>query len=99
MRKLLDELDKRWTRMFGALARGDDVPPSMRLRAEGMMESVILLGNVSMAEVDGAMDRNYLEAFHRSLVEDFGIDWREFYPFPQIPALGQRAPVYPSTKD
>jgi len=85
--------------MFKALAKGDDVPPSMRLRAEGMMESALLLGQASIEVLDHEMGECYQEAFHSSITEDFGTDWREFYPFPQIPAMGQRAPVYPSTKD
>jgi hypothetical protein len=45
------------------------------------------------------MDDCYRQAFGRTLADDFGDDWREFYPFPQIPAMGRRAPVYPSTRD
>lgn len=99
MGKLTEELNQRWTAMFTALAMGDDVSPSMRLRAEGMMESALLLGQASMEELDQAMGQCYQGAFGRSITEDFGSDWREFYPFPQIPAMGLRAPVYPSTKD
>lgn len=99
MEKLTKELKQRWTAMFTALATGDDVPPSTRLRAEGMMESALLLGRASTEELDGAMEQCYQGAFNRSITEDFGADWREFYPFPQIPAMGLRAPVYPSTND
>ena len=99
MGKLISELEQRWSKMFTALAAGDDVPPSLRLRAEGMMESALLLGLASVAELDGAMDRCYQSAFQRVITDDFGADWRAFYPFPQIPAMGLRAPVYPSTKD
>lgn len=99
MKKLTETLEQRWSAMFTALAAGDDVPPSLRLRAEGMMESALLLGQASVAELDQVMDRCYQGAFQSSLAEDFGGDWREFYPFPQIPAMGLRAPVYPSTKD
>tara|TARA_R110001599_G_scaffold353885_1_gene602468 strand:- start:38599 stop:38898 length:300 start_codon:yes stop_codon:yes gene_type:complete len=99
MEKLTKELKQRWTAMFTALATGDDVPPSMRLRTEGMMESALLLGQASIEELDRAMNRCYHGAFNTSITEDFGVDWREFYPFPQIPAMGLRAPVYPSTND
>lgn len=99
MEILANELKQRWTTMFAALAAGDDVPPSMRLRTEGVMESALLLGDASMEEMDQAMGQCYQQAFHSSITEDFGTDWREFYPFPQIPAMGLRAPVYPSTKD
>jgi len=99
MEKLLTELTQRWSAMFAALAAGDDVPPSRRLRAEGVMEATLLLGAATAGELDRAMDECYRQAFGRSLEEDFGVDWREFYPFPQIPAMGRRAPVYPSTRD
>ena len=99
MSELISELKQRWTAMFAALAAGDDVPPSTRLRAEGMMESALLLGQASIEELDRAMSRCYQEAFNRSITGDFGADWREFFPFPQIPAMGLRAPVFPSTND
>jgi hypothetical protein len=99
METLTSELKQRWTAMFIALAAGDDVSPSMRLRAEGMMESALLLGQASMEELDQAMEQCYQGAFRSSITEDFGADWREVYPFPQLPARGLRAPGYPSTKD
>ena len=55
--------------------------------------------NVAQVAVDAAMDACYREAFGRALAEDFGADWRDFYPFPQIPAVARRAPVFPSTSD
>jgi len=99
MENLLDELTRRWSAMFSALAAGDDVPPGQRLRAEGMMEAALLLDAASVEELDRAMDDCYRQAFGRGIDEDFGADWREFYPFPQVPAMGRRAPVYPSTRD
>ncbi len=85
--------------MFTALAGGDDVPPSLRLRTEGLMEAALLTGLAKPEEIDAGMDDCYQRAFGQSLAEDFGDDWRDFYPFPQIPAAGLRAPVYPSTSD
>jgi len=99
MSKLLNELEGRWKQMFTALAAGDDVPPSLRLRAEGLMEAALLTGQASAEKIDAGMDDCYRQAFGQSLAEDFGDDWRGFYPFPQIPAMGRRAPVYPSTSD
>ena len=85
--------------MFAALAAGDDVPPTQRLRAEGLMEAAVLVGEMTTLELDEAMARCYLEAFDRTITVEFGEDWRDFYPFPQIPAMGRRAPVYPSTAE
>jgi hypothetical protein len=99
MEKLLQELERRWTAMFAALVAGDDVPPAQRLRAEGMMEAAVLLEPGSVEKLDRAMDDSYQQAFGRAMAEDFGADWRDFYPFPQVPAMGRRAPVYPSTRE
>ena len=99
MHVLETELERRWQSMFAALAAGDDVPPGQRLRAEGMMEAAALLGVATPAALQQTMDRCYRTAFGRSIAEEFGADWQEFFPFPQIPAMAQRAPVYPSTSD
>ncbi len=99
MGPLMDELVKRWDAMFQALAAGADVAPSARMRAEGVMEAVVLVGEADEAAVHAAMQACYLRAFNRGLAEDFGDGWQTFFPFPQIPAVAQRAPVYPSTAD
>ena len=41
----------------------------------------------------------FREVFRAELNDEFGSDWRRFYPFPQIPGYQQRAPVFPSTAD
>ncbi len=99
MDRLKEELDRRWRRMFGALADGSDVPPSQRLRTEGLMEAAVLLDLAGEEDLLAAMDACYEEAFGRAMADDFGPDWVQFYPFPQIPAVMRRAPVYPSTPD
>lgn len=96
---LLGELIQRWSHMFAALASGDHITPTDRLRAEGMMESLAMLeAGVSPTAIDQEMNRCFMQALGRTLSVEFGEDWREFYPFPQIPCVGHRAPVYPSTK-
>ncbi|TDG12942.1 hypothetical protein E2F43_15425 [Seongchinamella unica] len=99
MEPLQEELQQRWQRMFAALARGEDLPPGRRLRAEGMAEAAVLLGLATAEELDEIMDKCYYAAFGRPLADDFGEDWRGFTPFPEIPAMARRAPVYPSTAD
>jgi hypothetical protein len=96
---LLLELERRWQHMFSALAAAADVAPSSRLRAEGLMEAAVLAGLSSEEELTRQMDRCYQQATGESLAQRFGADWRDFFPFPQIPAMMQRAPVYPSTRD
>ena len=95
-KELLSEIQCRWTDMFTALAAGEDVPPGKRLRCEGLMEAAVLVGAASAHDLSEAMDDCYREAFGRSLAADFGADWQALFPFPQIPAMARRAPVYPS---
>jgi hypothetical protein len=97
MSPLLAEVNRRWQRMFSVLAGGGDVPPGHRLRTEGLMEALILLGEVTAGMLQEQMDRVYCEVYGENLAGKFGEDWRTFFPFPQIPAMGIRAPVYPST--
>ena len=99
MHQLISEIEQRLDTMFAALAAGADLPPSQRLRTEGMLESAALLAIASPEELVAIMERRYGAAFGRTLAEDLGEDWREFFPFPQIPAMARRAPVYPTTSD
>lgn len=99
MHELQAELERRWRAMFAALASGDDVPPAQRLRTEGMMEAAVLVGAASREELSVTMDRCYREQNEHGFEEVYGADWQDFFLFPQIPAMGKRAPVYPSTKE
>lgn len=99
MEDLQNELYQRWQQMFAALARGEDLPPGRRLRAEGMAEAAVLAGLAAEDELDALMDDCYQAAFGRRLADDFGEQWRAFAPFPENPAVARRAPVYPSTSD
>ena len=99
MDRLSTELKERWAALFGALAAGEDAPPARRLRTEGMMEAALLLQLATVEELTLAMDDCYRAAFGQGIAADFGEDWQAFYPFPQIPAMARRAPVYPSTGD
>jgi hypothetical protein len=99
MSPLLDEVNRRWRQMFSTLAGGGDVPPGQRLRTEGLMEAVTLTGELTAEMLQEQMDRVYSEVYGESLAGKFGEDWRDFFPFPQIPAMAIRAPVYPSTTE
>ena len=96
---LLHELERRWRDIFTTLAAGEDAPPGARLRAEGMMEALVLTGEFTQPDVLARMEDIYRDVFGHSIEQEFGADWVQFYPFPQIPAVGRRAPVYPSTRD
>ena len=99
MHGLQTELEQRWRSMFVALAAGDDVPPSQRLRVEGMMEAADLLGIATQEVLLASMNGCYRDVNGRSIEAEFGTDWQDFFPFPQIPAMAKRAPVFPSTRD
>lgn len=99
MQVLVAELEARWQAMFTALVAGDDVSPGQRLRTEGLMEAAVLMAVATPGELLAAMDRCYQSAYGCSIADHFGSDWQDFFPFPQIPAMAKRAPVYPSTKD
>ena len=73
--------------------------PSLRLRTEGLMEAAVLTGACDSEQLDKLQAECYRAAFGEDIDVHFGSDWRAFYPFPQIPAVGHRAPVYPSTKE
>ena len=94
-----EELERRWGIIFATLNGGGEVAPSIRLRAEGMMETLALLGEASVQELQSAMADCYLREYGVSLQQQWGEEWPELFPFPQIPGFGQRAPVYPSTRD
>ncbi len=96
---LLEELERRWRDMFAALAAGEDLPPGRRLRTEGLMEAAALAGFSTPEALSRAMDDRYREVFGRGLADDFGAQWRTFHPFPEIPAVARRAPVFPTTRD
>ncbi len=99
MDALLEEIRTRLRQLLDGLARGDDAPPGQRLRLEGLQEAAVLVGAATPLQLDAELERVYREVFGRELTRDFGADWREFYPFPQVPAVGRRAPVHPSTAD
>ena len=99
MSQVLIELESRWRKMFSALLQGSDLAPSELLRAEGLMEAVVLAGELTADLVRERMASVYEDIVGQTLAQGFGEDWDEFYPFPQIPFAQQRAPVYPSTSD
>jgi hypothetical protein len=92
---LLEELQSRWSAIFSRLQAGGEVPPGMRLRTEGLMEAAVLLELASEDDLLAAMGSCYSDCYGAPMP----LDWRELFPFPQIPGFGQRAPVYPSTGD
>ncbi len=99
MSAILPVLDARWRDIYTRLAGGQDCPPGLRLRAEGLMEAAVLAGEASQDSLDAALASAYEQAFGHALVDDFGPGWRAFHPFPEIPGFARRAPVFPSTPE
>ena len=95
----LFELKRRWQSMFEVLRDGGEISPASRLHTEGMMETLVLLEISDRQDLQTELARRYEQCFGESLAQRWGDDWAELFPFPQIPAFGQRAPVYPSTND
>ena len=94
MSTLLTELEVRCQSIFATLKAGGDVAPGLRLRTEGLMEAAVLTGESTQDALTSAMGACYLEVYGCSIAQDFDDNWRVFFPFPQIPAMGVRAPVY-----
>jgi len=93
------ELEQRWQQMLHRVAEGDDIPPSLRLRAEGLMEALVLAGEATPEALQAAMDAAHTRELGDSLSARLGEQWRGAHPFPQIPFFQRRAPVQPSTAD
>ena len=91
----LAEIEKRWRSLFAALEEGGEVSPANRLRTEGFMEALVCMGLATETALQDALERCYAECFSEGLADD----WRELFPFPQVPGFGRRAPVYPSARD
>jgi hypothetical protein len=60
-----------------------------------MMQLLVVLEMATVEQLQAALAECYFECYQRALPAD----WRELFPFPQIPGFGVRAPVYPSTHD
>lgn len=93
------EVLHRWQGMLSAVEAGDDIPPGLRWRTEGMMEALVLLGARSREELQQAMADAYQQSFGRSLESDIGADWQDEHPFPEIPFFMGRAPVHRGAHD
>lgn len=60
------------------------------------MEAQALLVPACEAQLHDTMNGIYQALTGRDLAQDFGRDWQQFYPFPQIPVALKRAPVFSS---
>ena len=93
------ELEARWQAMLERAVAGDDLPPALRLRAEGLMEALALTGAAEPAALTAAMAEAWERAVGEPLAATLGEDWETVHPFPAIPFYQARAPVVPSTSD
>ena len=99
MDAIREELEARWQAMLERAVAGDDLPPALRLRAEGLMEALALTGAAEPAALSAAMAEAWERAVGEPLAATLGEDWETVHPFPAIPFYQARAPVVPSTSD
>ena len=99
MEAIRAELEARWQTMLERAVAGDDLPPALRLRAEGLMEALVLAGAAEPAALTAAMAEAWERAVGEPLAATLGEDWETVHPFPAIPFYQARAPVVPSTSD
>ena len=93
------ELRARLACLLRSLAAGDDAPPALRFKAEGVAETGLALGLVSAQELAALLDAIYREGCGASIGERF--------PYPAaacidaartrvtLPFAMRRAPVHP----
>ena len=99
MNELVSEIERRLRAVYTRIVAGDDLPPALRLRLEGLLEAAVISGCASAGELQALLDNVHQAVAGESLAERYGADWRERFPFPEFPAWQQRAPVTPSTTD
>ena len=98
MSELLVEIEARLVGALERLAAGDDLPPALRLRLEGLCEAAVLVGAADTSHIDALLEAKTSDLRGVDLRELLGEDWRAMHPFPELPLFMDRAPVSPSGK-
>lgn len=98
MNDLITEIETRLATALERLAAGDDLPPSLRLRLEGLCEAAVIVGAVDAQEIDALVEAQMKSLRGVDLRDALGADWRAMHPFPELPVYMDRAPVSPSAK-
>jgi hypothetical protein len=99
MAQLMTEIEKRLQAAYARVAAGDDLPPGIRYRLEGLLEAAVITGQQREAELLATIAAVHEEVLGESPAALYGRDWQTSYPFPEFPAWQRRAPVTPSTAD
>ena len=111
MDPLLQCIEDRYVALLRRLGAGDDAPPAMQLRLEGLLEAAVLTGTMDEASLDAWLEDLHQRERGCSLGGDLCTDhranhsadlrpgWRRAYVFPALPLFAARAPVSPSTGD
>lgn len=97
--RLIKEIEHRLSQILQQLKAGQDCPPSMQLRLEGLMEAAVICGASDEAKEQERFERLYRTVYEHPVAHDVGDDWRAFFDFPSLPLFARRAPVVPSTSD
>ena len=99
MNPLLQQIEARFTEVLTRIGNGDDVPPSMALRLEGLLEAAEISGGADRRELDALLDAVHRRETGLGIEDRLGPQWRRLLPFPALPVFMDRAPVSPSTSD
>ena len=95
---LLGEIDGRLRNFFVELGDGGNSSPACRFQLEGMLRAAVILEISTPAALWQRLSRVHADVCGASAESVFGQPWDDPEGFPELPVLGRRAPVYPTTK-
>ena len=96
---LLIEIDARLRTLYAELGDGGNSSPGYRFQLEGLLQAAVILNIATVPGLWQLLDRVYTELYGHSAESVCGSAWEDPGGFPALPVRGQRAPVYPTTKD
>lgn len=95
---LLAEIDRRLQQFFREQRDGSNSSPAARFELEGMLQAAVLIGSATERQLWQRLSNSFEAINGSALAPQFQNSWADG-EFPALPVQGQRAPVYPTTKD